>query len=148
MNYNMNEDERTKELVRNIGQNIVNLGYGRLMTEEEIEERNEKLRRNAKRDAIIKSILSCVRTIVYTPLSIAFHAVSFVTRGIGCVSAFGMLIGGYHLYKGISDITNGVSFGEINAFEKAVPFFIVPFIAYGISVITEKIYLYFENNAF
>lgn len=118
------------------------------MTEEEKERRNKRLRREAKVEEIFGGIMSCVRTIVYTPLSIAFHAVSFVTRGIGCVSAFGILIGGYRVYEGIMAMKAGASFGQIDSFQKAIPFFTIPFIAYGISVITEKIYRYLEDNAF
>lgn len=118
------------------------------LSEKEKERRDKRLRREAKRDEIVGSIMSCVRTIIYTPLSIAFHAVSFVTRGIGCVSAFGMLLGGYRVYEGFVALKKGAAFGEIDSFQKAVPLFIIPFIAYGISVITEKIYRYLEDNAF
>lgn len=142
------EDKRAEELARRASEGIAKLGYGRLMTEEEIERSRSKVRRSAKRSAFLESILSCARSIVFTPLSIAFHAVSFVSRGIGWVSAFGMLIGGYHIYQGIASVIHGSSFSKVDSFEKAIPFLIAPFIAYGISEVTEKIYRYFEDNAF
>ena len=148
MNYMTNEDKRNEELIKSARDSILRMGFGRAMTEEEIEKRNKKMRRSRKRNAIMSSIMSCVRTAVYTPLSIAFHAISFVSKGAGCISAFGMLVGVYYVYMGISAVVNGAAFGEIDSFQKAVPYFIFPFIAYGTSVVTERIYHYLEDNAF
>lgn len=148
MSYMFEDMQREDELVRNARESILKFGLGRAMTDDEIEKRNKKLRRNRKRNAFFESVLSGVKTIVCTPLSIAFHAVSFVTRGIGFISAFGMLLGGYYVYQGFVAAGNGAAFGEIVFFQKAVPYFIFPFIAYGISVVTERIYLFFKDNAF
>ena len=148
MSYMSDEEKRNEDLVRKVSEGIVNLGYGRLMTEEEVERNEKNRRRRAKRNAIVENVLSCVRTIVYTPLSIAFHAVSFVARGVGFVSAFGMLVGCYHVYKGITAVMGGAAFGNVDSFGKAIPFFVFPFIAYGVSEVTDRIYRYLENNAF
>ena len=120
----------------------------RYMTEEEKEKRNIKLRRIQKRERITESILGGLRTIIYTPLSIAFHAVSFVAKGVGFISAFGLIIGAYQMYQAIRMIATGTPIGEVENMTSAVTLLILPFIAYGISVVTEKIYRYFENNAF
>lgn len=147
MSYVTDEDKRNEDAVRRIRDGLVNLGMGHAMTEEEMEKRDERLRRESKRNAIIGNMLSCARTIVYTPLSIAFHAISFVTRGVGFVSAFGMLAGCYHIYKGIDAVMGGAAFRNVDSFVKAVPFFVIPFIAYGISEVTGRIYRYLEDNA-
>lgn len=121
--------------------------YTKDLSPEEQERLADQKRRARKREARIESILSCVRVIFYTPLSIAFHAISFVSRGIGCVASFGMLVGLYYVYLGVCDMGNGISFGEIEAFGKAVPFFTTPFAAYAVSEITDRIYFYFARNA-
>lgn len=119
----------------------------RFMTEEEIIARDEKLRKIRRREAFFESIMSCVRPIVFTPLSIMFHLISFVARGIGCVSSFGLVLGFYRLYQSFVAFKNGVPLGEIDTIGKALPLIFVPFIAYAVSEITGRIYEYFEMKA-
>ena len=59
------------------------------------------------------SVFSGLRTIIYTPLSIAFHAVSFVAKGIGYISSFGLIAGVYYLYQSFCSFKSGIPFGEI-----------------------------------
>ena len=118
------------------------------MTAGDPEELNKALRRLEKREKIVGGILSCVRIIVYTPLGIAFNAVSFVAKIVGFLSAFGLIPGVYLLYKSVMAVIGGTPFGEVNTFEKAGTLIIVPFIAYTIAVIAERIHDYFEDNAF
>ena len=94
------------------------------------------------------SVFSELRTIIYTPLSIAFHAVSYVAKGIGYISSFGLIAGVYYLYQSFCAFKSGVPFGEIGEFTKAVGFIVFPFIAYLVSYVSEKIYTYFEENAY
>lgn len=94
------------------------------------------------------SVFSGLRTIIYTPLSIAFHAVSFVAKGIGYISSFGLIAGVYYLYQSFCAFKSGIPFGEIRELNKAVCFIIFPFVAYLASYVCEKIYIYFEENAY
>ena len=93
-------------------------------------------------------IFSGLRTIIYTPLSIAFHAVSFVAKGIGYISSFGLIAGVYYLYQSFCAFKSGIPFGEIGELNKAVCFIIFPFVAYLVSYVCEKIHIYFEENAY
>ena len=97
---------------------------------------------------IFSSVFSGLRTIIYTPLSIAFHAVSFVAKGIAYISSFGLIAGVYYLYQSFCAFKSGVPFGKIGELSKAVGFIVFSFIAYLISYISRKIYTYFEENAY
>lgn len=123
-------------------------GYIEIPSDEELNKRQMKREREAKRKekkSIVKnSFFGGLRTIVCTPLSIAFHAVSFVSKGIGYISSFGLIAGVYYLYQSFSALFKGVPFAEVDTFGKAFSFIIFPFIAYGISVVTEKVWLYLE----
>lgn len=111
---------------------------------EALEKKKEAVvRKKARR----KGFVSAVKSIICTPLSIAFHAISFVSKGIGYISSFGLLIGFYYLYQSFSALFKGVAFAEIETFGKAVPFLVFPFIAYGVSVVTEKVWLYLEAQS-
>ena len=120
----------------------------RWMTEEEMKKTEEKIRRIEKRAAVFDGMLSILRTIVYTPLSIAFHAVSFLARGVGAISSFGLLLAAYYLYKGFTAFKSGVPLGQIEVLQRVPVLVLLPFIAYAIAAITECIYGYFEDHAF
>ena len=126
---------------------IVFRTYSEAESKKRIERIEKKLEAVEKKKARRKGFVSAVKSIICTPLSIAFHAISFVSKGIGYISSFGLLIGFYYLYQAFSALFNGVAFAEIETFGKAVPFLIFPFIAYGISVVTEKIWLYLESQS-
>lgn len=112
-----------------------------------VEMRLKKDREKALRRMEIKqSIFAFFRAIIYTPLSIAFHAISFVARGIGWVASFGMLVGVYYAYKVISAMIDGAPLSDTDLIWKAVFFLIAPFIVYAFAEITENIYLYFDEN--
>ena len=120
----------------------------RYMTKEEIIKREKKMKRKKKTEVIFDNLFSGLRTVIYTPLSIAFHAVSFIARGIGFISSFGLIVSVYYFYQSFCAFSNGTPLKEINTIEAAIMFLIFPFIAYGIAEITERIYGYFEDNAF
>ena len=112
-----------------------------------LERIEKKLEADEKKKARRKGFVSAVKSIICTPLSIAFHAISFVSKGIGYISSFGLIIGFYYLYQSFSALFKGVAFAEIETFGKAVPFLAFPFIAYGVSVVTGKVWLYLESQS-
>lgn len=139
---------RAEQLIEDIKKESIHI---RFPSDEELESYRLKMEeedRKEEKKAVAKNgFFAMLRTIICTPLSIAFHAISFVSKGIGYISSFGLLIGFYYLYQSFSALFKGVSFAEIETFGKAVPFLVFPFIAYGISVVTEKVWLYLESKS-
>ena len=117
------------------------------ISEEEAKKREKKRESVVKKKARRNGVVGAVKNIICTPLSIAFHAISFVSKGVGYISSFGLIAGFYYLYQSFSALFKGVAFADIESFGKAVPFIIFPFIAYGISVVTEKVWLYLESQS-
>lgn len=144
-NYNENREEQS---AREIGKKFAELGFGTVMTDEEYARSQKRIEKSEKRYKFFGSVFSGLRTIIYTPLSIAFHAVSFVSKGISYISSFGLIAGVYYLYQSFCAFTSGVPFGEIGELNKAVCFIIFPFVAYLVSYVCEKIHIYFEENAY
>lgn len=147
-NYNYDDEIREERLAREIGRKFAELGFGTVQTEEEYEKSKKNFKKKEKRDMFFVSVFSGLRTIIYTPLSIAFHAVSFVAKWIGYISSFGLIAGVYYLYQSFCAFKSGVPFGEIGELNKAVCFIIFPFVAYLVSYVCEKIHIYFEENAY
>ena len=147
-NYNYDDEMREEQLAREVGRKFAELGFGTVQTEEEYEKSKKNFKKIEKREKFFSSIFSGLRTIIYTPLSIAFHAVSFVAKGIGYISSFGLIAGVYYLYQSFCAFKSGVPFGEIGELSKAVGFIVFPFIAYLVSYVSRKIYTYFEENAY
>ena len=147
-NYNYDDEIREERLAREIGRKFTELGFGTVQTDEEYEKSKKNFKKKEKRDMFFFSIFSGLITIIYTPLSIAFHAVSFVAKGIGYISSFGLIAGVYYLYQSFCAFKSGIPFGEIGELNKAVCFIIFPFVAYLVSYVCEKIHIYFEENAY
>ena len=143
-----NKEMTVDETVKAIQQSIVRLGYGSILTEEEKIEMREKREKAGRRREFFAKISEFLRSVFFPPLSIAFHAISFVTKGIGIISSFGLFAGFYYAYKSVVALMDGVPFKDVDTNGKAITFILLPFIAYGISVITERIYCYFEDNSF
>ena len=112
-NYNYDDEIREERLAREIGRKFAELGFGTVQTDEEYEKSKKNFKKKEKRDMFFVSIFSGLRTIIYTPLSIAFHAVSFVAKGIGYISSFGLIAGVYYLYQSFCAFKSGIPFGEI-----------------------------------
>lgn len=144
-NYNENREEQS---AREIGKKFAELGFGTVMTDEEYARSQKRIEKLEKRYKFFGSVFSGLRAIIYAPLSIAFHAVSFVTKGICYISSFGLIAGIYYLYQSSCAFRSGAALGEIAELNKAISFLVFPFIAYLVSYICEKIYNYFERNAF
>lgn len=147
-NYNYNDEMREEQLAREIGRKFAELGFGTVQAEEEYEKSKKNFKKIEKWEKFFISVFSRLRTIIYTPLSIAFHAVSFVAKGIGYIFSFGLIAGVYYLYQSFCSFKSGVPFGEIGELSKAVGFIVFPFIAYLVSYVSRKIYTYFEENAY
>lgn len=145
--YNYDDEMREEQLAREIGRKFADLGFGTALTDEEYEKSKKNFRKIEKREKFFSSVFSGLRTIIYTPLSIAFHAVSFVAKGIGYISSFGLIAGVYYLYQSFCAFKSGIPIGEIGELSKAVGFIVFPFIVYLISYVCEKIYTYLEENA-
>lgn len=114
-----------------------------------IQERLDKDRAKALRRIERKqSILGFIRPVVYTPLSILFRALSVIVRALGWVASLGLIAGFYYAYKVISAIANGASFRQVDGVLNAVVFLAAPFAIYAVAELTERIYLYFDENRF
>lgn len=120
----------------------------RFLTNEEIEIRKEKSYKRERKAEFFEKVLSLLRCIFFPPLSTAFHLVSFVSRGIGFIASFGLIVGVYNLYQSFVAFRNNVPLAEIETLSKGVSFIILPFIVYAIAEITERIYVWFEDNTF
>lgn len=142
------DEIRQEKLIEDIRKETAHIKFP---SDEELERfrlKREEENKKIENKAVAKNgFFAMLRTIICTPLSIAFHAISFVSKGIGYISSFGLLIGFYYLYQSFSALFKGVAFAEIETFGKSVPFLIFPFIAYGISVVTEKVWLYLESQS-
>lgn len=124
------------------------LEFGTVQAEEEYEKSKKNFKKIEKWEKFFSSVFSGLRTIIYTPLSIAFHAVSFVAKRIGYIFSFGLIAGVYYLYQSFCAFKIGVPFGEIGELSKAVGFIVFSFIAYLVSYVSRKIYTYFKENAY
>ena len=56
------------------------LEFGTVQAEEEYEKSKKNFKKIEKWEKFFISVFSGLRTTIYTPLSIAFHAVSFVAK--------------------------------------------------------------------
>ena len=124
------------------------LEFGTVQAEEEYEKSKKNFKKIEKWEKFFSSVFIGLRTIIYTPLSTAFHAVSFVAKGIGYIFSFGLIAGVYYLYQSFCAFKSGIPFGEIGELSKAVGFIVFPFIAYLVSYVSRKIYTYFKENAY
>ena len=151
MSYDYDEEMRkrreTDKLIEEIQEKARQLGY-KVSTKEEMLATEERMRKMDKRDAKIRSFLGFIRSVVYTPLSIAFRAVSVVTRIIAGISSLGLIAGVYCLYQSFCALKDGVPWGEIETLSQAGSFIVFPFIAYFVAEVTERIWIYLHDNAF
>ena len=79
-NYNYNDEMWEEQLAREIGRKFAELGFGTVQTEEEYEKSKKNFNKIEKWEKFFISVFSRLRTIIYTTLSTAFHAVSFVAK--------------------------------------------------------------------
>ena len=79
-NYNYDDEMREEQLARKIGRQFAKLGFGTVQAEKEYEKSKKNFKKIEKWEKFFISVFSGLRTIIYTPLSIAFHAVSFVAK--------------------------------------------------------------------
>ena len=87
-----------------------------------------------------------LKPIIYTPLSILFHIVTFVFRIVGGIASVAMIYGIYCGYKAFTALRAGEAFsGDLKT---AVMLIIFPFAAFAIAVIAEKLWSYFEDNRY
>lgn len=85
-----------------------------------------------------------LKPIIYTPLSILFHIVTFVFRIVGGIASVAMIYGIYCGYKAFTAWRAGEAFsGDLKT---AVMLIIFPFAAFAIAVIAEKLWSYFEDK--
>lgn len=116
-----------------------------LIVKEMVERDNRRYRR---RRAIKSKLGSIFRMIFYPPLAVAFHAIAFVSRGVGFISSFGLLIVAYNVYKMIVALINGATFAELEDVRSTGALLVFPFIAYAVATLTDWLYDYFETNAY
>lgn len=139
------EELKGRELIDAILKNSVEIVTPEEMLKMERFERLRSAKLERKRE-IISAIIGVIKKIIYPPLAIAFHAVHFISKIIGQISAVGIIVGVWYAYKSFLTWRTGIPFGEIKEVKSAIAFMIFPFIAYGISVAAEYIWIYFEDN--
>lgn len=106
----------------------------------------KRLRQLDRRAEITDSIFSVLRRIIYTPLGIFFHLVTFISRIVGAIASVLMLVGLYYAYSSFVAWKNHINFG--NDAKVAIALILFPFIAYAVAVVSEKAWDFFENNAY
>lgn len=110
-------------------------------------ELNRMNARYERRERFKEGVCSILREIFYPPLSIFFHIISFVTRGIGCISSVGLIAGVYYAIQFVYEFKGGIGIGDSEFFGKAIFFIVLPFISFTVGVLSEKLSDYFEMNA-
>lgn len=106
----------------------------------------KRLRQLDRRMEIKDGIFSVLRRIIYTPLGIFFHMVTFIARIVGAIASVLMFAGVYFAYRAFTSWRSNEVFG--NDAKAAAAFILFPFIAYLIAVLAEKAWNYFEENAY
>ena len=114
----------------------------RLMTAEELEKSKERVRKMDRKFERKMKIFSIIRKIFFTPLAFFFSLVSFVSKGAGYLSTIGFAAAGGYLYDGFSYLSKGIPLSQIDSFKKAIPYALVPFFIFAVSVLTEKFSMY------
>lgn len=108
-----------------------------------IEELNRRYERQLEWKVRIGMFL---KPIIYTPLYILFHIVTFVFRIVGGIASVAMIYGIYCGYKAFTAWRAGEAFA--GNLKTAVMLMIFPFAAFAIAVIAEKLWSYFEDNRY
>lgn len=106
----------------------------------------KRLRQLDRRAELADSICSILRRIIYTPLGIFFHMVTFICRIVGAVASVLMLVGVYYAYNFFVKWKNNMDFGS--DLKTAIALILFPFIVFAVAVLSEKAWDYFENNAY
>lgn len=106
----------------------------------------KRLRQIDRRIEIIDGILSLLRRIIYTPLGIFFHMISFISRIVGAVASVLMIAGVYYAYVSFVAWRNKMDFASDA--KTAITLILFPFIVYAIAFMSEKAWDYFEDNAY
>ena len=108
-----------------------------------IEEYNKNLEKKRK---IKENIFSCFKYIFFSPLVIAMGLLSALFKLCGTIVALAMPYGFYCLYKLIVTLKQNKEWTEAREVKYVVAFVIFPFIAFGMSLMFEKIANYFYEN--
>lgn len=108
-----------------------------------IEEYNKNLEKKRK---IKENIFSCFKYIFFSPLAIAMGLLSALFKLCGTIVALAMPYGFYCLYKLIVTLKQNKEWTEAREVKYVVAFVIFPFIAFGMSLMFEKIANYFYEN--
>ena len=139
------KDLHGKELVDAI---IKDNTLGTKMTEKQyrdtmriIREKNMHIKKSNERK---EKIVEFMKPIFFPPFAILFHIITFIFRVVGAVASVTMLYGGFCAYKAIMALKNGMPYSDYA--KTAVMLMIFPFIAFAISTLAGKAWVYFDEN--
>ena len=107
---------------------------------------DELNRKYARQEEIKNKIGYFLKPIFFHATRVLFHFITFISRLAGAVSCIAMLYGLYCGYKAFTAWRAGETF-TANV-KTAVILIALPFIAYGIAEISERIWHYFEDNKY
>lgn len=109
-----------------------------------IAEYDKVCERRNRRKKIKYTIGFMLRRIFFSPLAIMFHLITIVSRFVGGVASLALIYGLYCAYKAFTEWRAGEVFAD--NVHTAVTLIIFPFIAYGISVVANMAWAFFEDN--
>lgn len=87
----------------------------------------------------IDAVLHCIKFIFFTPFVIAAGIVSFVLKLVGQITSIGLPYGIYCAYQTVVQLKAGVALGDIKQTTFVCLFLLLPFIAFAMSALVEKI---------
>lgn len=108
-----------------------------------VEAYNRKLEKRNKRNSAITGVLKFT---FFSPLAIATHIISIILKIIGTITAIGLPYGLYCVYEVIRQLVDGKSITEIEQTGFVCLFVLIPFVAFLISGLTEKLADFFDYH--
>lgn len=146
----MTDEERRKKVDDLIGFKPLDTSYIKSFLSMSEEEQNEIIRKEkemrvrAHERKITTKIWNTLRPVLYTPLSIFFRVLSFISRIAGGIASIAMLYGLYCAWKAYSAWKAGEVFSQY--IQTSVTLILLPFIAFAIAIFSEKLWFYFDEN--
>ncbi|BAL01883.1 hypothetical protein OBV_p-00280 (plasmid) [Oscillibacter valericigenes Sjm18-20] len=120
----------------------------RFVSEEEKKKMQEYIDKHVenekKRDAAKDKAFHAAKYVLYTPLSIATHIVACAFKFAGYITSIGLPYGLYCIYKTLIQLKAGVPFAEIKQTTFVCLFVILPFAAFALNLIFDKVSEYFS----
>lgn len=104
-----------------------------------------KMERRYERSQEIKEFIV---PIICTPLSIFFTVLSFVGRIAAYISCIGLFVGAWNLYQSFCASSAAMPVWKMDSFREGILYIILPFVAFLVSSVLNKIRSYFYIRSF